>query len=118
MVETPGDRLYRIRLACGDGTRRAEPLASFVRRVQHVTGEKYHATTVSMLERNQQGWRLSDVRAFAAVDPLKRGPTWLSALEESDPQPVTTAPRARGVDAQAELAARGGRRTKKRRTNG
>lgn len=80
MTDTPGDRLYEVRLACGDGRRRAEPISQFVQRVERATGRKYHAATISMLERNEQKWRLEDVRAFAAVDPLNRGEAWLSAL--------------------------------------
>lgn len=87
-TETAGDRLFLIRLARGDGRRRAESLADFVRHVLTATGEKYHPTTVSMLERNQQSWRLDDVRAFAAIDPLRRGEVWLSALRDAAATPL------------------------------
>jgi hypothetical protein len=83
--ETPGARLYRIRLACGDGTRKPEPLDAFAERVRQATGAVYDPSTVSLLERMKQKWRLDDVRAFAAVDPLGRGEVWLSAL---DAEPV------------------------------
>lgn len=81
MAETSGQRLYMIRLACGDGLRKPEPLPEFAERVKRATGEMYHPSTISMLERMKQGWRLDDARAFAAVDPLKRGALWLSALD-------------------------------------
>lgn len=100
-AETPGDRLYLIRLARGDGRRRAESLVVFVRHVLAVTGEKYHPTTVSMLERNQQTWRLDDVRAFAAVDPLRRGEVWLSALSDAEERAQRT------VDAPEEITGPG-----------
>jgi hypothetical protein len=91
---TPGERLYLIRLACGDGLRKAESMAEFVGRVARRTGERYHPNAVSLLERNQQQWRLLDVRAFAAVDPLNRGEIWLSTLSESASLPVSKAPPA------------------------
>lgn len=80
---SPGERLYLVRLACGDGLRKAESMTEFVLRVARRTGEKYHPNAVSLLERNQQQWRLEDVRVFAAVDPLNRGEIWLSALSEA-----------------------------------
>jgi hypothetical protein len=85
MAETPGDRLYMIRLACGDGLRRAEPLPEFVERVKETTGKAYHPATLSLLERMQQEWRLRDIDAFAAVDPLGRGRAWLAVFDEEAP---------------------------------
>lgn len=75
--DSPGKRLYLIRLACGDGLRRPESMRDFVLRVKKATGEAYDPSTVSMLERDAQGWRLKDMNAFASVDPLKRGGAWL-----------------------------------------
>lgn len=37
----------------------------------------YDTGAISLLERDEQGWRLKDMNAFAAVDPLKRGAPWL-----------------------------------------
>jgi hypothetical protein len=89
MTETTGNRLYLIRLACGDGVRTPEPLDRFAERVREATGKAYNPMTLSLLERMKQGWRLIDVRALAAVDPLKRGATWLSALDvESEQAPA------------------------------
>lgn len=87
MAVTPGARLYAVRLACGDGHRKAEPLEAFVARVKQATGTAYLPTTVSMLERDKQGWSLSDAIAFAAVDPLKRGAAWL-AFGEGTSAPI------------------------------
>lgn len=95
MTETAGDRLYKIRLACGDGTRKAEPLDAFARRVLGATGIEYDPSTISLLERMKQKWRIDDARAFAAVDPMERGPIWLSALaQDVDPATVRPSPRA------------------------
>lgn len=75
---TPGKRLYLIRLACGDGHRTAEPLVKFVARVKRLSGESYDPATISLLERDKQGWRLKDFEALAAADPMKRGAPWLA----------------------------------------
>ncbi len=85
---SPGERLYLVRLACGDGLRKAEAMTEFVVRVARRTGENYHPNAVSLLERNQQKWRLVDVRAFAAVDPVDRGEIWLSALSSASTWPA------------------------------
>jgi hypothetical protein len=82
MSETAGKRLYQVRLACGDGSRKAEPLDAFAARVREITGADYDPSTISLLERMKQKWRLEDVKNFAAVDPLERGEVWLSALQE------------------------------------
>lgn len=80
MSETPGERLFDIRAACGGGPRAPMPMKEFVALVKERTGVAYHANTISLLEQNKQGWRLSDVRTLAAADPLSRGEIWLSAL--------------------------------------
>lgn len=78
MDKTPGDRLFLIRLACGDGFKSAEPMPKFAQRVLEKTGRKYHDAALSLLERMQQTWKLDDLNAFAAVDPKGRGPAWLA----------------------------------------
>lgn len=78
MTETTGHRLYLIRLACGDGVRKAEPLEAFAARVKRQTKAVYDPSTISLLERMKQNWRLDDAEAFAAVDPLRRGVGWLA----------------------------------------
>lgn len=100
MTETPGSRLYQIRLACGDGTRKAEPLPAFVARVKKRTKADYDPSTISLLERMLQKWKLDDVRNFAAVDPLKRGEAWLAfnlppeARPEDDELPASRSKKA------------------------
>lgn len=89
--ETPGHRLYQIRLACGDGIRKPESMRDFAERVHTVTGADYEHSTIGMLERDLQGWRLKDVTAFAAVDPKKRGEAWL-AFGNQPPIEVLPAP--------------------------
>ncbi len=77
-AETPGTRLYLIRLACGDGLRRALSQAAFAKRVLDETGVWYDPSTISLLERMEQGWTLDDLQTFASVDPKGRGPAWLA----------------------------------------
>ena len=96
-ADTSGQRLYQIRLACGDGVRDAESMKAFAERVKKATGKTYDPSTISLLERDMQKWRLEDVRAFAAVDPLTRGEVWLSALsEELGPDQFVPAPGEHG----------------------
>jgi hypothetical protein len=76
-----------IRLACGDGHRKPESLREFAERVEAVTGVSYDHKTVGLLERDQQGWRLKDVEAFAAVDPKGRGGAWLAFGDEPRAEP-------------------------------
>jgi hypothetical protein len=117
--DSPGKRLYLIRLALGDGMRRPEPMAAFVARVREATGESYDTGAVSLLERDLQGWRLKDMNAFAAVDPLKRGGAWLgfgvlpltAKVAESSPDYQATAvdfaaARAQVVEEERRQAAR------------
>lgn len=80
MTETPGQRLYKIRLACGDGVREAETLEAFSKRLE-AAGYSYSAMTLSSMERMKQKWRLDDVNALSSVDPLRRGPVWLAAMD-------------------------------------
>lgn len=92
MAETIGQRLYRIRLAWGDGVRDPESLEKFAVRVKRETGEDYSEMTLSNLERMKQKWRLEHIEIFAVVDKLKRGRAWLawgdSATEEATPTPA------------------------------
>lgn len=91
---TIGQRLYLIRLACGDGVRRPESAADFGRRVKKATGLKYDQATISRLETGGRNWLLEDVEAFAAVDPLQRGRAWLAGF---DGEPVQEVPAARPI---------------------
>lgn len=84
MAETSGDRLFKVRLACGDGARTPESLRAFSDRVFAVTKVRYDPMTLSLLERMKQGWKLEDARTLAMVDPLKRGAGWLSALDQDE----------------------------------
>lgn len=78
LAQTPGNRLYLIRLACGDQVRKAESLEDFSARVYKATKRQYDPSALSRLERMKQGWDLTDVHVLASVDPLKRGPVWLA----------------------------------------
>lgn len=129
MSESTGDRLFQIRLACGDGTRKAEPLDAFAERVKRVAGVEYDPSTFSLLERMKQKWKLDDVTTLAAVDPKNRGPLWLAFGSASSAQPPLPDPAldrklteqeiARAVrQAEAERAATTKSAPKKRRKRG
>ncbi len=89
-LETPGTRLYLIRLACGDGQRKPLSQAAFANLVLDKTGVWYDPSTISLLERMEQGWTLEDLDTFAAVDPKRRGPVWLAWGDDVEvPRPPT-----------------------------
>ncbi len=100
-ANTPGKRLYLIRLACGDGVRSAEPLKRFAARVKRETGATYHANALSLLERDEQGWRLADVDALWRVDPSKRGRVWLAFGEVLGAAPGMTDAELKDVESSA-----------------
>lgn len=77
-VDTPGKRLYLIRLALGDGTRKPLPLREFATFVETQTGQHYDPSSVSLLERGVQPLSLADCERFAGLDPLRRGAAWLA----------------------------------------
>jgi hypothetical protein len=81
---TIGQRLYLIRLACGDGVRKPESAADFSKRVEKATGQRYDQATISRLETGGRNWLLEDVDAFARVDPEGRGRAWLAGYADAD----------------------------------
>jgi hypothetical protein len=85
---TAGQRLYLIRLACGDGVRTPLSMREFAERVLAITGVEYQHATISMLERDKQEWRRKDLLTFAAADPLNRGPSWLGAFDVPLPKAI------------------------------
>lgn len=87
MTETLGERFYLVRLACGDGVRRPEPLRLFVERIKRETGEVIHASELSDIERNKpsKAVTVDHIKAVAAVDPKRRGLDWLVLGYEKGP---------------------------------
>lgn len=122
MAETPGQRLYLIRLACGDGIRRAESLDDFSARIKRASGEVYDPATLSRLERGVQQWKLSDVETLARLDPLRRGRAWLATFDVSDEVPSRASPErlaeADAIIAEAEASAKKAREKRHRRARG
>ena len=92
VAETPGIRLYLIRLACGDGVRHAERAEEFLERVRKKTGQEIHPSVLSRLEGGRRRLQLDEAEAFAAVDPLKRGPAWLAFGNARFPETDVTPP--------------------------
>jgi transcriptional regulator with XRE-family HTH domain len=73
---TVGQRVYLVRLACGDGVRKAMPMREFA----EMAG--FHTSRISDIENDKSKPGLEEVEALAAVDPLKRGPSWLAGWGE------------------------------------
>lgn len=77
-AQTPGQRLYLIRLALGDGVKNAMKISDFVELVRRVTGARYDGAAISRSENGSRKLTLDDVTAFAAVDPERRSRAWLA----------------------------------------
>jgi len=75
--QTVGERIYLIREALG--TRRDPmPLEEFARLIVTRTGASYDKSILSRMETGDRKVTLEDIEALAAVDPLKRGRSWLA----------------------------------------
>ncbi len=86
MAATPGQRVYLIRLAHGDGVKNPMPLAEFVALVKKRRGVTYDASAVSRMENGTRKVTLEDIDVLAPLDPLKRGKMWLAGWDESQPR--------------------------------
>lgn len=120
-MDSPGGRLFDIRLACGDGRRDPEPLKEFSDRIKRETGVYFDPAKLSLLERMQQGWKWEDIDTLARVDPLKRGRAWLSAFAERDANPDVALPWAeakRGAEPEPPPAAQARPKKPSRGTRG
>lgn len=87
---TRGQRFYLVRLACGDGVRRAESMRAFVARVERETGLVIHPSVLSEIENDKASKTvtLEQIAAVAAVDPKHRGKLWL-AWDEPEQGAIT-----------------------------
>jgi transcriptional regulator with XRE-family HTH domain len=75
---TIGQRVYLVRLACGDGIRKAMPMREFA----EVVG--FHPSRISDIENNKSKPSLDEVEALAHVDPLDRGRSWIAWGDEDE----------------------------------
>lgn len=117
MAKTVGQRFYLVRLARGDGVRRAEPIRLFVAHVLEETGTVIHPSELSDIENDKpsKAVTIEHVAAVAAVDPKRRGKLWLGwgeELPEGVRQGVNAPGYRAGTDPDVRVAARP-RRTKK-----
>lgn len=97
-ADTPGQRLYQIRLALGDGVKNAMRIEDFVALVKRVTGATYDPSAISRTENGGRKLTLEDAPIFAAVDPRHRGRNWLAWGD-----PPQSAPDRSHVDADPTL---------------
>lgn len=115
MAETVGQRLYLIRLACGDGVRDPESLKEFSARVKRATKQHFDPMTLSLLERMKQGWTLDNILTLSSVDPKQRGPSWLAfgdtqhtaLLDPTKDRGLTEEEERRALESAASKAKRG-----------
>lgn len=110
MSDTPGRRLYAIRLLLGDGFKNPMPADDFAELVKRRGGGDYDPSTISRLENGKRRWLLEDATRLSLADPLGRGERWLAfgaenaSTESSIREPVAYRPRP------PEVAARPRRR--------
>lgn len=78
MAQTPGQRVYLIRLALGDGVKTPMRIKDFVALIRERTGAKYDPSAISRTENGDRDLALEDVPVIAAVDPHERGRDWLA----------------------------------------
>jgi hypothetical protein len=84
ILETPGQRVFRVRLARGDGVRRPQSQRRFAAELNKAavelgyTDRRYDSSEVSRMETGGLGIDLVDGAVVARIDPMKRGLTWLA----------------------------------------
>lgn len=81
-MESPKDRAFLVRLALGS-MRKPMPMGAFAvvltRAAQKIgLGGRYYPSTISDIEAGERKITLEDVQVFAAVDPLRRGESWMA----------------------------------------
>lgn len=95
---TVGQRVYLVRLACGDGVRKAMPMREFA---ELLSGhdEPFHASRLSDIENDKSVPTLDEVERIAMVDPLKRGRDWLGWGDQDEGEqgakPINGTPKPR-----------------------
>lgn len=83
-AETPGQRLYLIRLALGDGVKNPLPLKEFSALLKRKRQAVYDPSTLSRMENGHQPLKVDDINTIAPLDPHRRGRAWL-ACWDADP---------------------------------
>lgn len=81
-ADTPGKRVYLIRLALGDGLRSPLSMEEFAALITERTGVAYNSSTISKIENGGRRVTLEDVGRIAVVDPRQRGREWLGWGDE------------------------------------
>lgn len=85
-VEEIGRRVYAIRLALGDGWKNPMSQADFGALLTKRAGRTFDSAMVSRMENGDRTVSIEEAVIIAALDPKKRGFTWL-AVGEADPAP-------------------------------
>lgn len=77
-ADTPGKRVYLIRLALGDGFKVPMPMAAFAALLTERSGVAYDSSMISRMESGDRKVTLEDAPRLAALDPEHRGPGWIA----------------------------------------
>ena len=115
-ADTPGKRVYLVRLARGDGVKNPERLEDFASALSALSGKRYDGSMISRMENGGRTVSIRESELIASLDPLRRSPAWVAFGDEKAPAetgaedvtegavPLTPAQKARAVEKAAEIA--------------
>lgn len=83
--ETVRHRVYAVRLALGDGWKTPMSGEAFAALLSKRLKRRYDGAMISRMENGARKISLDEVEAIAALDPKKRGPSWLAFGETAAP---------------------------------
>lgn len=86
VADTPGKRVYLVRLALGDGLRTPLSMDRFAALLTERTGRRYDSSMLSRIENGDRKVTLDDCAAIAPLDPHARGPGWIAWGERETPR--------------------------------
>lgn len=78
MAAKPGQRVYLVRLALGDGVKNPLSLADFALLIKRKRKAVYDPSALSRLENGKRAMTTEDAEHVAAVDPKERGAAWVA----------------------------------------
>ena len=114
--ETVRHRVYAVRLALGDGWKNPLPGEAFAALVSKRMKRRYDSAMISRMENGARKISLDEVEAIAALDPKKRGPSWLAFGETAAPaQLPDLEPQISGTLSEEQKAASRARRAARKK---
>ena len=87
-ADSPGKRVYLVRLARGDGVKNPERLEDFAAALTTASGRRYDGSMVSRMENGGRGVSIRETELIAGLDPQHRGAAWIAYGEQKAPTSV------------------------------